>query len=118
MGAEGAEFAITPYVGSLLKCMGPVAGIVGAGGNVGAVCWLNIYKALNQTSDDARLPFLIHGVCCLALAIPIIFVHFAEFGSMFLPKTKELPEHMKVEQVKITKDAEAAEPAAPQEGKV
>merc|ERR1712070_409058 len=51
--AEGAEFAITPYVGSLLKCMGPVAGIVGAGGNVGAVCWLNIYKALNQTSDDA-----------------------------------------------------------------
>lgn len=54
--AEGATFAIVPYVGSHLGALGPVAGIVGAGGNAGAVGFGWIYKL--YAGEDDRMPFM------------------------------------------------------------
>lgn len=84
--AEGAEFAIVPYVGRLKKALGAVSGMVGAGGNLGAVTWSwCIYKQL----DDGFMKFRVHALCVIALALLTPFFHYPEFGSMFFPKTKE-----------------------------
>jgi len=85
--AEGGEYAVVPYVGKHLKSLGPVSGIVGAGGNVGAVMWGFIYRGY-ANDPDPRTPFLIHGFCVLATAALIPFVHFQPLGSMFLPGTE------------------------------
>jgi NNP family nitrate/nitrite transporter-like MFS transporter len=90
--AEGAQFAIVPFVGEHLRALGPVAGIVGAGGNFGAVMWSLIY-ARYAGDADARAPFLVHGYCVLATALVIPLIHFPELGSMFLagqPKAKDV----------------------------
>ena len=42
--AEGATFAIVPYIWP--QYTGSISGMVGAGGNVGAVCWGFLFKAL------------------------------------------------------------------------
>ncbi|KAG8464517.1 hypothetical protein KFE25_009889 [Diacronema lutheri] len=86
--AEGAQYAVVPYVGKHLKALGPVSGIVGAGGNFGAVMWSLIYKGY-ASHPDPRQPFLVHGICVVGTALLIPFIHYPEFGSMFLPQTKE-----------------------------
>jgi NNP family nitrate/nitrite transporter-like MFS transporter len=83
--AEGAQYSVVPYIGAHLKALGPVSGIVGAGGNFGAVMWQLIYR---ETWADPRQPYFIHGLCVVGTAFVIPFIHFPEFGSMFLPQTK------------------------------
>ena len=46
--SEGSSFAIVPFMS---QNIGVVAGIVGAGGNVGAVCWSTMIRAVSSTAD-------------------------------------------------------------------
>lgn len=85
--AEGAQYAVVPYVGNHLKALGPVSGIVGAGGNFGAVMWSLIYRGY-ANYPDPRQPFLVHGICVIGTALLVPFVHYPKFGSMFLPQTE------------------------------
>lgn len=84
--AEGAEFAIVPYVGRLKSALGAVSGLVGAGGNMGAVTWS---WAIYRQVPNAFWRFRIHGMCVIGLALLTPLFHYPEFGSMFLPKTKD-----------------------------
>lgn len=87
--AEGAQFAVVPYIGNHLKSLGPVSGIVGAGGNFGAVMWSLIYR---ESWADPRTPYFIHGLCVVGTAFVIPFIHYPQFGSMFLKQTIFAPD--------------------------
>ena len=76
--AEGATFSIVPFVNK--KALGPVAGIVGAGGNAGAIAALFLVKEM------ASLPtaLLILGAivaACSVLALLVRFSPEAEFAA-------------------------------------
>ncbi len=71
--SEGATYSVVPFINK--KALGAVAGIVGAGGNMGAVCAGFLLRAENISYRDA---FLILG-CCVA------FCAFAAFLVRFSP---------------------------------
>lgn len=65
--AEGSTFGIVPYVDSTVT--GSVAGIVGAGGNVGGVCFALLFRAFKY-----RSAFLWMGCTVLASAFWTLFL--------------------------------------------
>jgi NNP family nitrate/nitrite transporter-like MFS transporter len=62
--SEGSTFGMTPY--PFPKHMGSVAGLVGAGGNLGAVLWGFVFKYF---SDNTRLALFILGLIVITLTI-------------------------------------------------
>jgi NNP family nitrate/nitrite transporter-like MFS transporter len=71
--SNGANYAVVPFVNK--RALGAVAGIVGAGGNAGAVLAGFLFKTSSLTYSDA---FLILGVAIL-LCSPLAFaLRFAE----------------------------------------
>jgi NNP family nitrate/nitrite transporter-like MFS transporter len=69
--ACGATYALVPFIDR--KSLGGVAGIIGAGGNVGAVSAGFLLKALG----DVQLTFFYLGVCVLIGAVCAITVRFS-----------------------------------------
>lgn len=55
--SEGATFGIVPFVNK--KNIGPIAGIVGAGGNIGAVIWSTIFKQIGLKQGYFVLSFIV-----------------------------------------------------------
>lgn len=83
--SEGATFGIVPFVDPMVT--GAVSGIVGAGGNFGAVTggFLLSKKSLNGISTGFRnLGFIV-----IASAFLIPLLHFPQYGSMFFPPAKQ-----------------------------
>ena len=81
--AEGATFAIVPFVQP--SATGSVSGIVGAGGNVGAVIgnlFLNQKVDLGIADGFRNLGFVVIGTSFL---IPLLW--WPEYGSMFTKPT-------------------------------
>ena len=70
--SEGATFSVVPFVNK--KALGAVAGIVGAGGNAGAVAAGFLFRAEGIEAQDA---FLYIGVIVLAIAPVALFVRFS-----------------------------------------
>jgi NNP family nitrate/nitrite transporter-like MFS transporter len=66
--AEGALYGIVPYVDPIN--MGSVTGIVGAGGNVGAVCFGLMFRNL-----EYERAFLIMGCTIIVSCFLSIFIH-------------------------------------------
>lgn len=94
--AEGATFGIVPFVDP--PATGAVSGIVGAGGNVGAVAggFLLRTSVVNGISDGFRnLGFIV-----IATSFLIGLLHFPEYGSMFLAPKKPRG----VEEVEVVED--------------
>lgn len=70
-GAEGTTFAIVPYV--MPEYTGSIAGVVGAGGNVGAVLWGFLFKSTSTPQEGLMyLSFFVIVSCVLT---PFIHVH-------------------------------------------
>mmetsp|Transcript_31471 Transcript_31471/g.63933 ORF Transcript_31471/g.63933 Transcript_31471/m.63933 type:complete len:489 (+) Transcript_31471:491-1957(+) len=78
--AEGTTYAIVPSV--VPEAKGAVTGVVGAGGNMGAVCWGLIFLFSGFTPSDCYMTigFIVMG---LSLLTPLIFLkgnHDSVFG--------------------------------------
>ena len=69
--SEGATFGVVPFVNR--KALGAVAGIVGAGGNAGAVAAGFLLRAEGVAMQDALLYF---GIIVIAIAPLAFFVRF------------------------------------------
>ncbi|WNL41464.1 MFS transporter [Halomonas sp. PAMB 3264] len=71
--AEGATFGVVPFINK--KALGAVAGIVGAGGNVGAVLAAFLFRSESLTYQQG-LFYL--GLCVLMLAGSVLVVRFSD----------------------------------------
>jgi NNP family nitrate/nitrite transporter-like MFS transporter len=74
--ADGTSFAIVPYVDP--RHMGSVIGIVGAGGNVGAVCFGLAFRELSYSKA-----FMIMGCCILGSSLLTMFISIPGYASLF-----------------------------------
>lgn len=70
--SEGATFAIVPYINK--RSLGSVSGIVGAGGNFGAMLAGFLFK---YGTDYYSQAYLILGVCVLAISFSAFAVRFS-----------------------------------------
>ena len=70
--ANGATFAIVPFVNK--KALGAVAGIVGAGGNFGAVCFGFLFRAEGLSYS---LMFFLLGLIVIACSVFSLLVRFS-----------------------------------------
>lgn len=75
--AEGTTYAIVPYV--VPKNVGAVAGVVGAGGNIGAVIWGLMFMLGNDGPGGYRLL----GLVIMASGFLSVFLRIKDQGSMF-----------------------------------
>jgi NNP family nitrate/nitrite transporter-like MFS transporter len=69
--SNGATYAVVPFLNK--NAVGSVAGIVGAGGNIGAVLMGFLFKSENLTYNDA---FKIIGCCVLCIAVLAFTIRF------------------------------------------
>ena len=75
--AEGTTYAIVPYV--VPKNVGAVAGVVGAGGNIGAVIWGLMFMLGNDGPGGYRLL----GLVIMASGFLSVFLRIKDQGSIF-----------------------------------
>ncbi|PCF95693.1 NarK family nitrate/nitrite MFS transporter [Vreelandella nigrificans] len=71
--AEGATYGVVPFINK--KALGAVAGIVGAGGNVGAVCAAFLFR--NESLSYQQGLFYL-GLTVLVLASCVLLVRFSD----------------------------------------
>jgi MFS transporter, NNP family, nitrate/nitrite transporter len=83
--SEGATFSVVPFVNR--KSLGPVAGIVGAGGNAGAVAAGFLLRIENLSTEQALL-YLGVGV---ALVAPVVLL--VRFSAQNEAEEKKALEH-------------------------
>ena len=83
-GGEGATFAIVPYVWP--EYTGSVSGIVGAGGNVGAVCWGFLFKAATTSHNGLMYTGFVVGGC--ALLVPFLHINGYTSFNRFIDQTE------------------------------
>jgi len=69
--SNGATYAVVPFINK--NAVGSVAGIVGAGGNLGAVLMGFLFKSEDLTYNDA---FKIIGYCILGIAALAFTIRF------------------------------------------
>jgi MFS transporter, NNP family, nitrate/nitrite transporter len=75
--AEGSSFGIVPYVDE--PHTGSVTGIVGAGGNVGAVCFSLVFKYMSNDKNS----LMIMGGTVLISAVLSLFIRIEGYNSLF-----------------------------------
>merc|ERR1711881_679200 len=78
--AEGLSFGIVPYISR--PALGVVSGMVGAGGNSGAVAMLNLFFKGHPIRKDKGIFKM--GLCIVILTCTMVMpVYFPEHGGMF-----------------------------------
>jgi MFS transporter, NNP family, nitrate/nitrite transporter len=82
---DGTTFAIVPYVDP--TCTGSVSGIVGAGGNIGAVVFGLGFRQLNYKSA-----FYLMGGCVIAISFSTLLVKIKDCSSLILGGTDPVRE--------------------------
>jgi NNP family nitrate/nitrite transporter-like MFS transporter len=83
--AEGSTYAIVPYVDP--PATGSIAGIVGAGGNVGAVGFGMAFRQL----DDDKDAFIIMGCVILVFALTTVLITVKGHRGILFGKDTEFP---------------------------
>jgi len=79
--AEGLHYGIVPYVSR--PALGVVSGMVGAGGNLGAVIALNTILTPDIRRDTG---FMRLGAFVIGLTATMFFIYFPDMGGMLFPK--------------------------------
>ncbi len=74
--SEGATYSVVPFINR--KCLGSIAGIVGAGGNMGAVCAGFLFKGLIEWPTALTI-----------LGIIVTFISFVTFLIKFSPESEK-----------------------------
>lgn len=90
--ACGASFGICPFISR--RSYGVVSGIVGAGGNLGAIVTQVIFFGGSVYSPVYTTPngLLYMGIMTLAVTALLPLVHFPMWGSMFFPGNPDVTE--------------------------
>lgn len=90
--ACGATFGVVPFISR--RSYGVVSGLVGAGGNVGAIVTQVIFFAGSQYSPvmTSQEGLIYMGVMIMCVTTTLAFVHFPMWGSMFLPASPDVTE--------------------------
>jgi NNP family nitrate/nitrite transporter-like MFS transporter len=78
--AEGATFGLVPFINK--RYTGIVSGLVGAGGNLGAMSWGFIHKAFGE-QDKEWMAYLIVGFICAGSALTCLLIRV--HGAAALP---------------------------------
>ena len=82
--AEGAVYGVVPYIDPLNT--GSVTGAVGAGGNIGAVCWGMIFLF----GDGYKSSFFTLGYIIIAASILVFFVRIPGYAGLLFGEENPL----------------------------